>query len=565
LWDNDNGGVFENPDVPNQYIGYEYNFEKAFFSLNFDHDTMEFGNLYETAVLPSYSELIQYGAVFIVCGNRDRYQEILSSQQINDLTLYLDAGGCVYIEGTNIAEFLNEASQTFLNDYFGNFLSYGGDTSYSGFGMLLSDPESYLFRPYTFIYPDSTVVDISVDELGNYFGLSFPYYISVLNFNTLGKLYKSTASAYTPPETKAYYFPGRTFMQSTPFGALASQDILGVMFPDSIENRSLRNAYLRDILSYFSIGEVLLVKDDNEVSGTEVSLQNSLQRNGIDYTLYEVPAESAGPSFAAMREYCAVIWYTGEAAVPFKAPYDTVNLKLYLNYGGNLILSGENLAQSIGVPGVNIPGTERQFLERWLSVDYISGEFADGEDFTSSENSTFYDNLFSRNISLSLHTASFVDIVRPFMRDTFVDTAYLLGNLKTGEIVGVANTDTTHKSIFFGFPLEYTDEMHLDSLLNVAFTDYFHFDLKFDNMNIYEKQIRHQQTKDVFVSAKAEIHSGYLIVDGLEDASVIDIAGRKIFKITERVTKINKILPNGIFYVIGRQNSKAVSIKIVKL
>ncbi|HAV92932.1 TPA: hypothetical protein DCW38_07125, partial [candidate division WOR-3 bacterium] len=76
-----------------------------------------------------------------------------------------------------------------------------------------------------------------------------------------GKLYKSTATAYTPPATKApYYFPGKTFMQTTAFGAYSFPVIA-----DSIKNQLIRAAYLRDILRFFSIGQVLVMKDDGVI------------------------------------------------------------------------------------------------------------------------------------------------------------------------------------------------------------------------------------------------------------------------------------------------------------
>ncbi len=97
LWDNDYGATFYNPDNPTQLIGYEYNLLKSFNKLGFTQGT----NLFYGDTLPQrYSLLNDYAAIFIVTGHHPivSRNQMFTSSQIDSLSRYLDAGGCVYFE-----------------------------------------------------------------------------------------------------------------------------------------------------------------------------------------------------------------------------------------------------------------------------------------------------------------------------------------------------------------------------------------------------------------------------------------------------------------------------------
>jgi len=265
IWDNDNGFTLSNPDNGND-ISYHYNVMHACSLLGFRRSS---GNLDYDVVLPPANVLLNYAAVFVVNGPRSASQEMFTSTQISAMAQYLENGGCLYIEGNNIADFLvnysGSAYRGFINNYFNNGLEFNGGTVYSGMDTIETDTTSFC-HPYMFLYPANTPPDYSVDRLTPYnSSIPEPNYYQILAYDLRQKLYKSTATAYTPPETKtgkAYFFPGKTYMSTTDFSAYKYPVNRGKLVADSLENQYYRAAYLREIMKFFGLARTLVINDD---------------------------------------------------------------------------------------------------------------------------------------------------------------------------------------------------------------------------------------------------------------------------------------------------------------
>ncbi|MGE3062617.1 MAG: hypothetical protein AB7T10_03190 [bacterium] len=562
IWDDDKGATFRNPDNLELFIGYEANLKKSLYKLGFE-DTLK-KNLRVSTTLPSWKDLVDYAAVFVVCGPRLYTDEIMTPTDLSNLRGYLENGGCLYIEGNNVAHFLTVNDKYFLNMYFNNSMSYDGGTTYTGYDTIITDSNSNFCPPYVFVYPSGTNPDYSVDGMEPYQAIPAPYYYSVLvPGEKQGKLYKSTATAYTPPATKApHYFPGKTFMQTTAFGAY-SYPVRKQVLPDSIENQLIRTAYLRDILRFFSIGRVLVVKDDGEIPGTEVAILKTLDKYIIDYDVISIKLKEYGPPYYYYTPYTTVLWYTGEDSYTI-SPNDTTALGTYLTYGGKIIMSGDNIAEDLGIAGVNERGTEFPFLETYFAVDYISSK-TDEPVFSADKSSPYFMDSLSKYIEMKTKTSSCNDILRPFLRDTFVDTAFYEGVVKAPAPVGIINNAVTHKAVFLGFAFEYLYPENLDGFLYTTFEEILNYDLAFLNTGTTIKETKFAPAKQTVQTGIVNYADGYIFVSGITDAKVIDVMGREITTLKSGYTKLSSLCGNGIYFVVGRCNNEIVIKSFVKL
>lgn len=162
LYDGDKGRTFQNPDNTQQYIGYEYNFEKAFNYLGFITDS----NLNKSTLLPtSIAGYMQFATVFLVMGNGS---PDIKPADIALMKAYLDSGGCIFIEGNNVPYYLYQTDPTFMENYFNNSCTNDGGLGFSGIDTIVADTTDNLdpfFRFYKFVYPANTKPDSSIDVI----------------------------------------------------------------------------------------------------------------------------------------------------------------------------------------------------------------------------------------------------------------------------------------------------------------------------------------------------------------------------------------------------------------
>ncbi len=106
----------------------------------------------------------------------------------------------------------------------------------------------------------------------------------------------------------------------------------------------------------------VLVVDDDGGQTYERYYTNALDSNRILYDIYSVQT-SGSPSAETLRHYPVVIWFTGDTRTNTLTPTDQANLTSYLDNGGKLILSGQNIA-------FELQGS--QFLAGYLHSSFVT-------------------------------------------------------------------------------------------------------------------------------------------------------------------------------------------------
>lgn len=474
LWDNDYGAVFPNPDNTQLNIGYEYNVKKALNKIGFTDNV----RLFEADTMPrSYNRLSQYAALFIVTGHYpvDYRSTMFTASEIDTLAKYLNWGGCVYFEGNNVMEYLKLNYPAFYSRYFND--SIEAITQRYAIDSLMTDPTTTFCRYYRFNYPESSVSDSGVDLLVTRDAtLREPYYFKVLYFDNQSKLYKSTSTAYTPPATKDakyYYFKGKTFVQSVDVGAFSYQTYGRTERPlaDSIKSQYIRMAYLKDVLRFFGLARTLIVIDDG-TTAINASIDNAMTRLA-DYDSIVVTAD--GPLHSVLMPYTSVFWYTDTINTPLTLN-DTLNLGVYLDYGGNLFLASDNFAEQYGA---GFP-----FMTKYLGTDFVDDSFPNDTFYASSQSFWYYNDITDTFLITKPTRGYEPDVIKSYTADA--DTAFFIyGGSRVRLCCGIKYQSTTHNSVFFSFPFQRAPYQTkagfpVDSILKIALKVYFDYDLDFE-------------------------------------------------------------------------------------
>lgn len=473
LWDNDYGAVFVNPDDDQTNIGYEYNVKKALNAIGFTDNV----KLFEADTMPKkYSKLSEYAAIFIVTGHYPLGTRVpvFSLAEIDTLSKYLNWGGCVYFEGNNVMEFLKLNYPVFYAKYFNDTITQINPSS--TIDSLISDPATSFCKYYKFNYPENSVSDSGVDILNTRDTiLREPHYFKILYFDEQQKLYKSTATAYTPPETKGkyYYFPGKTFVQTVDLGAFSYQTMSRTdrSFDDSIKSQYIRMAYLKDVLRFFGLSRTLVVIDDG-TTAINASIGAAMGRL-VDYDSTVVTVN--GPAHASLMPYTSVFWYTDTMNTPITLT-DTFNLGVYLDYGGNLFLASDNFAEQYGA---NFP-----FTTKYLGSDFVDDSFPNDSIYASSRSFWYYNDVTDTFVITRPTRGCEPDLIKTISADA--DTAFFIfGSGRTRYCCGVKYESITHNSVFLSFPFQRANVQTkfgfpVDSILKIALRVYFDYDFTFE-------------------------------------------------------------------------------------
>lgn len=105
--------------------------------------------------------------------------------------------------------------------------------------------------------------------------------------------------------------------------------------------------------------EILLV-DDDEGAPFEKFFESSLDSLGIKPYDWDVKNMSP-PDVDVLSQFPAVIWFTGDASSATLTDEDALSLSQYLDNGGGLFLTGQNIGEDIGT--------------HWFYSDYLKASF----------------------------------------------------------------------------------------------------------------------------------------------------------------------------------------------
>ncbi len=278
----------------------------------------------------------------------------------------------------------------------------------------------------------------------------------------------------------------------------------------------------------------------------------AMQRLNIDFDMLYIKPGERGPTYDYYLPYTALVWYsTGSEIGQNLTPEDIDHLSVYMDYGGSMLMSGEQICNEIGDPA---EGSEHPFLAQYFKIDYV-GAFNDANHIP--EISGFYKEM-------DKFVVSFVDdpdIVLPSkLRPAKANEAfYYNGSLKAAAPSSVTSDAFNHKSAFFAFPIELpTDQRYLDDMLAITMTDLFDIDTIFVPLSTSIKAINVSYSKtNTSVSFTVLVTSNnngeiILVRNGNNEKSIVTDCNQSSYKLTSAYN-------SGLYVIEYRENGSIVS------
>ena len=119
-----------------------------------------------------------------------------------------------------------------------------------------------------------------------------------------------------------------------------------------------------------AVADILLVDDDGG-SSYEGYFKEALDANGYGYDVWDVSAQGS-PGYSTLSQYKVVIWSTGATYENTLTTDDMNNLKQYLDNGGALFLSSQDLLWEVS--GGNDGSISNDFVVNYLGVDAVAND-----------------------------------------------------------------------------------------------------------------------------------------------------------------------------------------------
>ncbi len=468
VWDNSTGTVFFDDEI-GAYVGFAAYLTQGLSNiLDPVIDT-----IFISDILPQIEELLTYDALFVINGTREG--NIMNIEDAQKIEQYFGAGGNVYIEGNNIVEFLQEFYPPLLDSF---RVLYGGNT-FEPFYLIQGKEGTFTEGEEFFYFPDLSLIT-SMDRLE-------PVGTGQNILQTIdGKAYVCRATAYSYSAEKSKSIKKNSIISSLNLSALKKIN------PEAI-SQDLREEMVKKILGFMGLGRILVV----DYAGSE---QNKIigDLNSIGYHNFDVVQN--GPDFSDMKKYSLVYWRTGKFGSSL-SEQDTIRIKEYIKYGGRVILTGEDLASSIGFPGYM---EEVKFLKDFFGVDYL------------------YDSVYATGIQGRRLYSGYQTLYNGIKPDriTGVETCFVFTGTKANEGAGFMNTFGKTKTLFFGFSYDdMTDVSERISILS-------------HTLNLFG--INKSSTPPVGIKEEMEDKRNYLLITDYRDLErylpFFDVSGRKIMK-----------------------------------
>jgi len=417
LWDNDRGETVLDDELQIVVGLEEYLLQSLSYNLNNFNDT-----LISDAILPPLEQLLQYDALFVVNGTNGTPMD---SGDLVKIDSFICSGKSIYIEGENIAEFLSWAYPQILDSF---HVEFDGNT-YLPFQSIIGTDSSFASGE-NFLYFQDPSLFSSCDILQ-----PFPPSVSILVSPISTKAYVCRTAGYSyTAEKKSKSINFARIISTINFTALKSLEQGG-----SIDTR---NEFMKKILSYMGFGRTLVVDyadtEENKILGD----LEAIGRKKYDVINYS-------PEYEIMKKYSSIIWRGGKNGIPL-SDNDTINIKKYINYGGRILLTGENIAENLGITGQG----DVSFLTDYFGVDYIAPSVSTD----SIEGAGTYTGFLSPYQGLNPDWLQGANI------------CFIYTGTKAGECAGVSNNIGRSKTLFLGFSYdELKDNNQRRGILNETY------------------------------------------------------------------------------------------------
>lgn len=130
-----------------------------------------------------------------------------------------------------------------------------------------------------------------------------------------------------------------------------------------------------DTLSPFLVDFPLLLVDDDKGALYEVDYINALNTLGIVYEYWTI--ELSGNPAGKLLSHPLVVWFTGDDSVTTLTTDERTSLAGYLDQGGKLFLTGQNIAQDIAGEAFLGDYLKSSFVSPSLSGNFVIGRDGD--------------------------------------------------------------------------------------------------------------------------------------------------------------------------------------------
>jgi subtilisin family serine protease len=143
---------------------------------------------------------------------------------------------------------------------------------------------------------------------------------------------------------------------------------------ESINTASARNAVMQKALDFEGIvqGDRILVIDDDGGDFYETYYAQALQTLGYAFDLQTIPLNSDGPDISTLNQYKLLIWFTGRQFRNTLTSADQLNLRVFLNNGGRLFVSGQDIGYDIAT--VQEQAGPGSFYQNYFHALYITDD-----------------------------------------------------------------------------------------------------------------------------------------------------------------------------------------------
>ena len=143
---------------------------------------------------------------------------------------------------------------------------------------------------------------------------------------------------------------------------------------EGINGVNMRRAVMKRVLDFHGMthNDTILLVDDDRGDTYETFYIQALQSLGYSFDSFSVAPFNDGPAVSALNQYKLVIWFTGDEYVDTLRLGDQINLQTYLNNGGRIFITGQDIGYDVG---------SDDFYQNYLHALYVTDD-ANGAVYT---------------------------------------------------------------------------------------------------------------------------------------------------------------------------------------
>ncbi|PKP54290.1 MAG: hypothetical protein CVT90_02030, partial [Candidatus Altiarchaeales archaeon HGW-Altiarchaeales-3] len=202
-----------------------------------------------------------------------------------------------------------------------------------------------------------------------------------------------------------------------------------------------------DYTSFESLPWKILLVDDDMGEDYEDDYKDALDANDYSYKYWDVYNKgNVSPGSTTLSNYDVVIWFTGEDYSTTLTSTDQSNLQTYLNSGGKLFISG----QDIGYDLTNDGATTNNFYKNYLHA-YYKGDNQDTDELRGVHGDFISDQLDINQFGSS------PDVISPNGADKIFD--YVGGSYSSYPAAGL-KYDGDYRVVYLPFCFEFASKQY---------------------------------------------------------------------------------------------------------